>query len=64
MKPLLTRIFLSRDFYSPSSLGAQIKSPVQLAVSTYRKLELTEGVGVGASTGVGGAEETSYEARA
>jgi hypothetical protein len=38
--PLLEQIFLSRDFYSRASVGAQIKSPVQLAVSTYRKLGL------------------------
>jgi hypothetical protein len=38
--PLLERIFLSRDFYSPPSVGTQIKSPVQLFVSTYRKLGL------------------------
>jgi len=38
--PLLEAIFLSRDFYSPASVGTQIKSPVQLAVSTYRKLGL------------------------
>jgi hypothetical protein len=36
--PLLETIFLSRDFYSPASVGTQIKSPVQLAVSTYKKL--------------------------
>ena len=40
--PLLTRIFLSRDFYSSASYATQIKSPVQLVVSTYRKLGLTE----------------------
>ena len=40
--PLLETIFLSRDFYSPASVGTQIKSPVQLAVSTYRKLGLAE----------------------
>ncbi len=38
IKPLLEKIFLSRDFYSPASVGTQLKSPVQLAVSTYRKL--------------------------
>ena len=38
--PLLETIFLSRDFYSPASVGTQIKSPVQLAISTYRKLGL------------------------
>ena len=42
LKPLLTRIFLSRDFYSPRSYATQIKSPVQLVVSTYRKLGLQE----------------------
>ena len=39
-KPLLRTIFLSRDFYSPASVATQIKSPVQLVVSTYRKLGL------------------------
>ena len=38
ISPLLENIFLSRDFYSPASVGTQIKSPVQLAVSTYKKL--------------------------
>lgn len=38
ISPLLETIFLSRDFYSPASVGTQIMSPVQLAVSTYRKL--------------------------
>ena len=42
VEPLLTRIFLSRDFYSPPSVATQIKSPVQLVVSTYRKLGLQE----------------------
>ena len=36
--PLLEKIFLSRDFYSQASVGTQLKGPVQLAVSTYRKL--------------------------
>lgn len=44
--PLLEAIFLSRDFYSPASVGTQIKSPVQLAVSTYRKLGLDDVPGV------------------
>jgi hypothetical protein len=44
--PLLEAIFLSRDFYSPASVGTQIKSPVQLAVSTYRKLGLQDVPGV------------------
>jgi hypothetical protein len=44
--PLLETIFLSRDFYSPASVGTQIKSPVQLAISTFKKLGLTEMPGV------------------
>jgi hypothetical protein len=39
--PLLETIFLSRDFYSPASVGTQIKSPVQLVVSTYKKMGLS-----------------------
>jgi uncharacterized protein (DUF1800 family) len=42
IKPLLKHIFLSRDFYSPPSVATQIKTPVHLVVSTYRKLGLTE----------------------
>jgi hypothetical protein len=42
MRPLLKRIFLSKDFYSPEAVATQIKSPVQLVVSTYRKLSLRE----------------------
>ena len=42
MKPLLKRIFLSKDFYSPPAFATQIKSPVHLVVSTYRKMGLGE----------------------
>jgi len=42
MKPLLKRIFLSKDCYSPRSMATQIKSPVTLVVSTYEKLGLRE----------------------
>ena len=42
LKPLMTRIFLSKDFYSPPSYGTEIKSPVLLVVSTYKKMGLTE----------------------
>ena len=38
LAPLLETIFLSRDFYSAASVGTRIKSPVELLVSTYRKL--------------------------
>jgi hypothetical protein len=46
IQPLLETIFLSRDFYSPASVGTQIKSPVQLAISTFRKMGLNEVPGV------------------
>ena len=42
LKPLLTRIFMSKDFYSPPSYGTQIKTPVHLLVSTFKKMGLTE----------------------
>jgi hypothetical protein len=42
LKPLLKRIFLSKDFYSPPSYATQIKSPVHLVVSTYKKMGLSE----------------------
>lgn len=42
----LEQVFLSRDFYSPASVGTHIKSPVELAVSTYRKLGLDDAPGV------------------
>ncbi len=41
LRPLLRRVFLSKDFYSSASYATQVKSPVQLVVSTYRKLGLT-----------------------
>ncbi len=46
LAPLLETLFLSRDFYSNASVGTQIKSPVQLAVSTYRRMGLQEAPGV------------------
>ena len=46
IRPLLETIFLSRDFYSPASVGTQILSPVQLAVTTYKKLGQTNIPGV------------------
>ena len=42
MKPLLKRVFLSKDFYSSGSVATQIKSPVVLVLSTYRKLGLQD----------------------
>ena len=46
IEPFLRTVFLSRDFYSPASMHTQIKSPIQLAVGTYRKLGLREVPGV------------------
>jgi uncharacterized protein (DUF1800 family) len=42
LRPVLKQIFLSKDFYSNPSVATQIKSPVVLTISTYRKLGLTE----------------------
>ena len=42
VKPLLKRIFLSKDFYSSPSFATQIKGPVHLVVSTYKKLGLRD----------------------
>ncbi|OLC82017.1 MAG: hypothetical protein AUH72_08000 [Acidobacteria bacterium 13_1_40CM_4_65_8] len=42
LRPLLTQIFLSRDFYSSKSDATQIKSPVALVVSTYKKMGLRD----------------------
>jgi len=36
--PLMRTIFVSKDFYSAPSSGTRIKGPVELIVSTYRKL--------------------------
>ncbi len=46
LAPLLRTIFLSKDFYSAPSMATRIKSPVELAVSTYKKLGLNEVPGV------------------
>lgn len=46
LKPWLTRLFLSRDFYSSASFATRLKSPVELVVSTYRQLGLGEVPGV------------------
>jgi hypothetical protein len=46
LKPLLTTMFLSRDFYSEPSYATRIKSPVELVVSTYRKFGLDYAPGV------------------
>lgn len=38
--PFLRVLFLSEDFYSAPSVATHIKSPTELIVSTYRKLEV------------------------
>lgn len=40
MRPFLESVFLSKDFYARESVATRIKSPVELLVSTYRKLGL------------------------
>ncbi|MBV9756295.1 MAG: DUF1800 domain-containing protein [Alphaproteobacteria bacterium] len=44
--PFLRTVFLSRDFYSAPSVGTHIKGPVELVVSTYRRLGLKRLPGV------------------
>jgi uncharacterized protein (DUF1800 family) len=38
LRPVLTTMFTSKLFYSPSVIGAQIKSPIQLVIGTQRLL--------------------------
>jgi uncharacterized protein (DUF1800 family) len=38
LRPMLRQLFTSRLFYSPTAIGGQIKSPVQLVVGTVRIL--------------------------
>jgi uncharacterized protein DUF1800 len=40
--PFMEAVFLAKDFYAPESVATHIKSPVELLVSTYRKLGLKE----------------------
>lgn len=40
--PFMEALFLAKDFYAPESVATRIKGPVELLVSTYRKLGLTE----------------------
>jgi hypothetical protein len=44
--PFLATVLESRDFYSDASVGTRIKSPVELTISTYRKLGLKEVPGI------------------
>ena len=38
---MLRAMFTSRAFYRPQVIGAQVKSPVQLAVGTIRQLGMS-----------------------
>jgi uncharacterized protein (DUF1800 family) len=44
--PFLETLLLSQDFYADASVGTRIKSPVELVVSTYRKMGLKEIPGI------------------
>ena len=44
--PFLEAVFLSRDFYSDASVATRIKPPVELLISTYRKLGMTAVPGI------------------
>ena len=42
----MTTLFLSEDFYSDKNRGAHIKSPVELVISTYKKLGMNQVPGI------------------
>ncbi len=44
--PFLETIFMSRDFYSDASVATRIKPPVELVISTYRKMGLKDVPGI------------------
>ena len=44
--PFLETLFSSRDFYSDASVATRIKPPVELVISTYRKMDLTTVPGI------------------
>ncbi len=44
--PFLEALFNSRDFYSDASVATRIKPPVELVISTYRKMGLKEVPGI------------------
>jgi uncharacterized protein (DUF1800 family) len=46
LQPFMETLFLSKDFYSPASAASRIKPPVELVVSTYKKMGLNEVPGV------------------
>ncbi len=40
--PFLETVFSARDFYSDASMGTRIKPPVELVISTYRRMGLKQ----------------------
>ncbi len=46
LNAFMEMLFRSRDFYAAPSVGTHIKSPVELVISTYHKLELDSVPGV------------------
>lgn len=46
VKPLLTTIFMSRDFYSAASYGSHVKSPIEHMVAMMKHLGVNEMPGV------------------
>jgi hypothetical protein len=42
LRTYLSVVFSSRDFYAPESIATRIKPPVELVISTYRKLGFTQ----------------------
>ena len=41
-QPFLETLFYSKEFYDPKNIGTRVKSPVELVISTYRKLGLND----------------------
>ncbi len=46
IEPLLRTMFLSKDFYAPKSYASKVKGPVELVVSSCRKLGLDHVPGI------------------
>lgn len=42
LAPLLREIFLSKEFYSETTMGTQIKCPIQFIIQLHKQLELDE----------------------
>lgn len=40
LRPVLVRLFMSAEFYSPGTIGRQIKSPAELVIGTVRTLQI------------------------